>query len=1368
MKNSKVDHTRSAVGIEEHNNGKSKGIMYKFPQGESKCPTLPLSNRVEDRGAKTQALYSIFNQIQEGTAPTEPQTADFKGNPEKYAYVKQRYEVKLRNFKRVKHLRKNGRTLIQEVDKILFLKDKWKKIGVNDNNTVFREIRNSRIKGEVKASNVGNPVYTCTYPDGRFIKPDELISVYLRSGLRSGKEGLLCLCANLGSTSITKENEESISKFLDVLRGDFQKYSSDKELGDIEKSIENQNLVFQPENEGFRMPIPPKTSKKTDYSEDKEGFEVFLTQFADLDASKRTEMLRKLRRLLDIYFTGSCDTGKFDVWNRHNAGKTAEGTFVEIPVILKERITRDKKEEKNAIDELKTLIRKQNQFCFLRARKIVGVNVKKADIPMCEEAEKIRETVFQELHVNSFWLRHFSSAVERILAERLSDCIFKLDNSYLIEKVWKDALNAISIKYIALGKSVYNFGMDDLNSQEKEITLGKANKSSINQITSFDYEMIKARETLQRELAVHIAYAANNLSRATVSVQEAVESEQMIAEASDGKRDADMDDLLLWRKDEIEKYCRYSSDEHEWKAVLQFFGGKSNWDGIIDYSDMHSCDFVFNIKEAVFALRNLSFHFMIANSVPDTGNTLFAKMFAVEAKRCIGFECARFESNNLTKFYSVSDLNKTLAFLYSKTYDKAAQVPAFNRVIGRTGFSRFLRDEMNYPNPHFEQDKNGKYTEMWRSALYYLYKEIYYSRFLVDGEALARVISAVDSLKPDPKQTAPVDKQECAIHDFQKRIQELNDKNRSLQEICQEVMTEYNYQNNQRRKVKSSDDSIMDRDIFQHYRVLLWRSLAIAFKEYLKANSDVFGYLNKPVMNRVETDTLELDSPIYDELIKEVESDDRLQKWYVTSRLLSARSLNLLVGSMRSYVYYVEDIQRRAQSIGPNNLHVDESANVISIEKVIKVIEVSIRLANGYPLSFDDYFVDEEDYAKYLYNFVGYGKVNDASYLVSLSAFARNKDEDHNIYTDELNPIFNRSILRAKLYGSESILKDIYSDRKITEKDLEACSVLEKSIEDYKKTGVCKSAQDQKNVRDYMRMKNRIELRDLEDYGELINEFLGQLINWSFIRERDLLYFQLGFHYKCLMNEEAVKYADYMHITTKDKTIHNAILYQIMGMYINGIGVFVKDNSNRFIEVAKIAGAGTKVGKFCNYASDFEPAPYAAFYAGLEVFENVNEHEDIVRLRNAIDHFKYYTKRAGSIMELYSEVFDRFFTYDMKYQKTVTDRFRNILLKHRINAKVSFGKGTKKTDNGTRSKECARIIVRELFSERDFCKYEGGVVEIDSHDTSFLSAVGDILYFGDAMPEKPRIAPERKMKDCPNKAKEDKKDRDRQQKKWKK
>ena len=66
------------------------------------------------------------------------------------------------------------------------------------------------------------------------------------------------------------------------------------------------------------------------------------------------------------------------------------------------------------------------------------------------------------------------------------------------------------------------------------------------------------------------------------------------------------------------------------------------------------------------------------------------------------------------------------------------------------------------------------------------------------------------------------------------------------------------------------------------------------------------------------------------------------------------------------------------------------------------------------------------------------------------------------------------------------------------------------------------------------------------EYGEIINELLGQLVNWSFLRERDLLYFQLGFHYSCL-NNETEKPEGYIRLTSQTgHEIKNVILYQIL------------------------------------------------------------------------------------------------------------------------------------------------------------------------------------------------------------------------------
>lgn len=102
--------------------------------------------------------------------------------------------------------------------------------------------------------------------------------------------------------------------------------------------------------------------------------------------------------------------------------------------------------------------------------------------------------------------------------------------------MWKDAINLISIKYIALGKAVYNFALDDIwkdKKDKKDKELGIVDERIRNGITSFDYEMIKAYENLQRELAVDIAFSVNNLARAVCDMSNLKDRES---------------DFLLWKK----------------------------------------------------------------------------------------------------------------------------------------------------------------------------------------------------------------------------------------------------------------------------------------------------------------------------------------------------------------------------------------------------------------------------------------------------------------------------------------------------------------------------------------------------------------------------------------------------------------------------------------------------------------------------------------------------------------------------------------------------------------------------------------------------------------------------------------------------
>ena len=282
-----------------------------------------------------------------------------------------------------------------------------------------------------------------------------------------------------------------------------------------------------------------------------------------------------------------------------------------------------------------------------------------------------------------------------------------------------------------------------------------------------------------------------------------------------------------------------------------------------------------------------------------------------------------------------------------------------------------------------------------------------------------------------------------------------------------------------------------------------------------------------------------------------------------------------------------------------------------------------------------------------------------------------------------------------------------------------------KQILQIKNKGEAVSWEEQQKILEYQKLKNRVELRDLSEYGELINELLGQLINWSYLRERDLLYFQLGFHYSCLMNESKKPEA-YKTICLDTVSIENAVLYQIIAMYINGFPVYVPEKG-KLKARSKIGGAGEKIKAFGQWASTVEKKKYELYNAGLELFEVVREHGNIINLRNKIDHFKYY-QGNDSILSLYGEIFDRFFTYDMKYQKNVLNHLQNILLRHNVIMKPVISTDKKEVGKGE-MKDRAAFLLEEVSSDRFTYKVKEGERKIDAKNRLYLETVRDILYF---------------------------------------
>ena len=1274
MKISKVSHTKAAVGINSENN-EMLGILYQDPGKE-----IPFDERFKTLNKNAKNLYNIFNQV---LLPVQ------KKNQKDEEYQE---ELKLARIHK-----KYIDSLNTSLSGLIFYKTEENVKEIRQFKDIITRLKNVDRVDEDDL--------------------DKYMSLYLRKSLQKKKEELKVLIHHFGGQKgdISEKDRAGMKEFTDFLCEDFHK---SKQAENIRKSIENQNMLFQPAYKDGKTCIALSQSKgKERKVKEKEGFSTFFRAYSSLKEEIRLDLLRRLRRLIDFYFYRERkEEADFDVWDCHAQARENKAYFVDLPdyLIHKKKCDTDK-EKKEAKEEYKKAILQAKEDARRQ-------NIQNYRAAMEEVSKDNGSLYFSEDGMNEFWIHHIENVVVKIYQKADPYKIYRFEKGYISEKVWKDCLNYISIKYVALGKAVYHFSMEELLSDKDTIDMGIVSQQIEDGISSFDYEMIKADETLQREVSLAIAYAANNLARATVDMEEA-------ATNSDG-----MEDFLLWKEEDIQKYRKNSEDGATLKAILQFFGGASHWD--TDIFAGKETELLSSLQQMIYSLRNENFHFRTENTWSQQwDHELIAEIFRKDMETCVGIEKTRFYSNNLPEFYAEKDLKKILNKLYSSYVPRASQVPSFHSVYLRKDFVGVINDLYGIKVDYSSKDK-----ERWLSALYYLFKEIYYNGFLATNSS-----SYFRKALYDIEKQASA-KEKYAVSDFKKRCMELIRLGKSLSEICQYIMTEYNAQNSKERKVKSTYSSKRHPEIFQHYKILLQKTLVLALKKYIE-EQDLYKCIFQP---RTSPGKMEYEnflpgwkSKIYHRLSSELENNPELQRWYVTGRFLNGRSLSLLVGSLRSYIQYKEDVARRADQTG-NKLFESETLRkdkIYRIHKIAEIIDLCIKLNAVYSNNYSDYFNSDEEYADYLSHFLAFKEDS-----LSTSSFAQldtfcNGEKKLDIYMDGRNPIMNRNIIMSKLFAPTKLMEAIIdkAGAKVTKEEVVRYYESQDEISKYKVKGICEDAEEQKKLLAFQRLKNHVEFRDLVEYAELLNDLQGQLINWSYLRERDLLYFQLGFHYSCLQ-DPGLQLAGYRQITGKDnKTIYNAILYQIMALYINGISIYSGKKKACFDKKSPMMLTGGRIGAFLSYTQQLikDSAEYNdrskdfIFFAGLEVFENVKEHDDITDLRNYIDHFKYYSANNDrSMLDLYGEVFDRFFTYDMKYQKSVITQLENILMRHFVILNVHMGTGEKMIDRRSR-KECARIDIRKrgLSSDRFTYKYKDGELKIDAKSPEYLNMIAALLYF---------------------------------------
>lgn len=1235
MKISKVDHIRAGVGIRE---SETQGMLYHSPDSKAKNGQ-DVRTIVETLNRRAKTLYQVFNRNGSESGSMKAVCGILRscmndlvkgllnetGKDDTPDQTVERQIRFLENLPEKKIFLKN--TQPREKVKLSDLRIDWKGIASFD-------AVETLVYGSLKKSlNRAVPV------------PDGGESVLLPEVF---KKILLALCSgDRYLEELGQIPEYGLRTFLRALNED---YTKEIQIGGIVKSIEQQDVRVQCVQKDGKMLLQLANA---DHPRKKYIFE-FLKQYAD-NEEDRPQMLVHFRRLILLFYCGS------EVWRLSEDADVAEWTFGRMEPEQAETFSEDSLE----------LYFKRQGF----SRK--SVEYKKLILEMKETirqaiAIRYRESVSESglTEADRFWLQYIERQAESLLSHTGDLEPVKMSKQYLCKKTFSAWISYIGMKYIDMGKAVYHFAMPKGSGILTAEEFGKVLPEYAGGISSFDYERIKAEESLNRDIISAVSFAVSNFDRA--------------ARDDEARQKSGREDIL-----QLLDYADLELRGDTARRLLQFFGGKTKWEdsyvGLCEGKEL-ACAF----GKELARLRNAVFHYTgewngtIAEK-DRKDREIIEEVFDLESEQVSSLIRKKYYANNALMFYSRDKVDGLIVGLYAHPVERPAQIPAFGRILNKAGLKEFDYIKGNPKRKLWSSSSDSlAVVGKFENCLLFFLKEIYYYAFLPDKSLKSRFLAEID------RQTENVK----ATENLKARIRELDpDGSISFGELCQGIMTDYTLQNKGMRKLPSEDNKNTDKQIYKHFRSLLYIGIRKAFRCWLSEKEEIFGFLRSPQYSehwQSKASEQEFCTGggvcIYDHIREKAMHRPILLSWYTMSHFLNQRQLNHLIGSVKNYIVLIYNIDARAESTGNcvNTEQTKEQAD--RYEEILDVLDFSRLFCEQLTNKLEDYFTDEEEYGEYLSRYVAWKKDR----YPSLKDFCGQKTVkgcSHpivGVYYDGDNPVINRNVILSRMYGNEKLLAACLKDDPVTKTEILDLYRKEAELQgkDKKgntrnvfKEGYCETEEEQKKVRDFQNRKNRIELLDIMFLSELTSDLMSQLRAWAYVRERDLMYCQLGIHYIGLQyGAEAVRepWMDALQgygISIKK----GAVLYQILAMNTYHLPVYGRDADDAVYISAETASAGKKVSAFYK---DYCRGDESVYNAGLCFFENLKEHDVMVDFRNSIDHFKYEATLGRSILSLYSEMFDRFLKYDPKLQKSVPVMLKNILLRHFVIADFTFGTTT--------------------------------------------------------------------------------------------
>ncbi|MCD8076591.1 MAG: type VI-A CRISPR-associated RNA-guided ribonuclease Cas13a [Lachnospiraceae bacterium] len=882
-----------------------------------------------------------------------------------------------------------------------------------------------------------------------------------------------------------------------------------------------------------------------------------------------------------------------------------------------------------------------------------------------------------------YWLRFVKEFVEKNYTGSVKITREDCYATKMMVSCWGEIIRFLCGKYIDIGKAVYHFTIPAESAETGEIQCGNVLEPYRKGISSFDYEAIQAEDTLKRDIAV-ISVSANRTFSMSVIDEEKREQRRKT------ERKHQDDILMVHKPAELEPLLK----EDAQKLLLRFYGGNSTISApVCSRNDLPL--FVLELSSHLYAIRNENFHY-VQGKKKELEVSYTRKLWENDREAYAAVTRQRYYANNTGKFYQEEDIQGMVRKLYAKQPGNesasAEQVPAFRNVWKRQALTDDINTYLNRKKqkqekqiPPFldgagEKEKTEKRV-MYEGALYFLLKEVYYRDFIRSREAKAYFLRAEDEHKKAASAEArkkglnyrkrdDAKKKEKAAENFHAFIQTVtkSDPNLSFAGICQAVTQEFTMQNARHPET----------EIYQHFKMLLPICIKRALQKYLKDN---YGFLLTPVDRSSECSGeahyLDGEKP---DCMEFPEGNQTLAAWFTFAHFIHPRQLNLLVGDLKNYLQYREGILKRERLADEQR---GGKAEALGRDRkqagaILKVLEFVRVLSGRVSAQFEDYYGDKEEFAEYLSHYIAFPVEKDDRKFESLKRFYASVFPEEaegctnsvsGIYTDAKNPRLLRNIEIARMYtgGDHPFLGECGIRQPLTEEEFRDYSRKETILKDKALFAADPDAarENKSMVVDQQHRKNRITLNDVTDLYAILNDLLGQLATFAYLRERDKMYLLLGFYYMALRSpqdgqqgweKEELQSARFERGSVRT----GLVLYQISSVFEYGKKLPMLEKGNWVFG----RGSETIEMKYKNFSGIHKESMNCA----MLLFEKPRKHDVIQKLRNYVDHGMYYMDHKKSIVDLYSEFYRDFFWYSRKLRKNVLDSFKAILERYFIEA----------------------------------------------------------------------------------------------------